>query len=81
MIGILLSLKGGVMNPIRNSEAFWFKGSAENATDGEDGVRRLDRSRFARTLIETSKGRSLDDYSQTLVRVQGYVVPKQHTRV
>lgn len=69
MTGILLSLKGGVINPMLNS---WpgvcdaidgvIEVAVEGVTAGDDAGAILVRSRLARLRTLTRRGRSLDDW-------------------
>lgn len=64
MTGILLSLKGGVMKPIRNWPFAACKGAGGGAVEGVTGVdagRRDPSKRVARFRTFTSSGKSADD--------------------
>ena len=65
--GILLSLNGGVMKPIRNWLASFRNGTleelvdAEGIVEGDEDGRREASKRVAKFLMFTSRGRSLED--------------------
>lgn len=61
MTGILLSLKGGVMKPMRNRESEGATADCGGMVEDDDEAKKDVRKRLAMFLIFTSRGRSLED--------------------